>query len=326
MPGPIAATLAAASRRSAMLPLYLPTGDGLLGLLSQTRPATPTVSAQPAAPDADGLAAHRQYRGPLIEGPHQESEDRDADGPLPRRRTDRRGRADRDLEGGRARVVSSRCSQCATTGWHRRVARRDGGRFPDPPEHRLPGCSPPVPPAAGWPVTRPGRCWPRWSDDLRPRPDQPGRVFSGTIRPDATVHVSGPACRPSAGPGSAGAHADHDEDRRIGTLSFPLGRSSGPAVVIAGDIADRPTWPGPAAYPVGQGRAAGAPSRGSCRIRCCPSPLPHAKTDEDKLSGGLTSSWPPRIRRCASGTIPRPTRSCSGAWGKRIPAGVLAPY
>ncbi len=81
------------------------------------------------------------------------------------------------------------------------------------------------------------------------------RVFSGTLRPDAVVHVSGHAAAfagdaaggaagggggdaagGSAG-GQSGAAHEHDEDERIGTLSVPLGkvqRSVGHCV--AGDI------------------------------------------------------------------------------------------
>jgi elongation factor G len=43
------------------------------------------------------------------------------------------------------------------------------------------------------------------------------RVFSGTLRPDATVHVSGHGREKSG-------HADHDEDERIGALTSPLGK------------------------------------------------------------------------------------------------------
>ena len=43
------------------------------------------------------------------------------------------------------------------------------------------------------------------------------RVFSGTLRPDATVHVSGHG-RIERG------HADHDDDERIGALTSPLGK------------------------------------------------------------------------------------------------------
>jgi elongation factor G len=60
------------------------------------------------------------------------------------------------------------------------------------------------------------------------------RVFSGTIRPDATVHVSGHF---SSFFGGESGHADHDEDERIGALSIPLGKNQRPAdSVIAGDI------------------------------------------------------------------------------------------
>jgi elongation factor G len=43
------------------------------------------------------------------------------------------------------------------------------------------------------------------------------RVFSGTLRPDMTVHVSGHG-RAERG------HADHDDDERIGALTSPLGK------------------------------------------------------------------------------------------------------
>jgi elongation factor G len=60
------------------------------------------------------------------------------------------------------------------------------------------------------------------------------RVFSGTIRPDATVHVSGHL---SDFYGPQEGHQDHDEDERIGALSVPLGKAQRPAdLVVAGDI------------------------------------------------------------------------------------------
>lgn len=56
------------------------------------------------------------------------------------------------------------------------------------------------------------------------------RVFSGTIRPDATVHVSGHFN------GNSG-HQDHDLDERVGALSSPLGKTQRPIDAgIAGDI------------------------------------------------------------------------------------------
>jgi elongation factor G len=60
------------------------------------------------------------------------------------------------------------------------------------------------------------------------------RVFSGTVRPDMTVHVSGHF---SSFFGEDSGHPDHDEDERIGALSVPLGKTLRPAdAVIAGDI------------------------------------------------------------------------------------------
>jgi elongation factor G len=56
------------------------------------------------------------------------------------------------------------------------------------------------------------------------------RVFSGTLRPDATVHVSGHGRERSG-------HADHDEDERIGALTSPLGKLQRTVnQCLAGDI------------------------------------------------------------------------------------------
>lgn len=56
------------------------------------------------------------------------------------------------------------------------------------------------------------------------------RVFSGTLRSDATLHVSGHG-RQDHG------HEDHDADERIGSLSVPFGKAvTGVNEVIAGDI------------------------------------------------------------------------------------------
>jgi elongation factor G len=97
--------------------------------------------------------------------------------------------------------------------------------FPAPLEHPLP----PVTTAAGKPV-----------DGLACDPDGPllaevvkttsdpyvgrislVRVFSGTLRPDMSVHVSGHG-RAERG------HPDHDDDERIGALTSPLGKLQRP--------------------------------------------------------------------------------------------------
>jgi elongation factor G len=56
------------------------------------------------------------------------------------------------------------------------------------------------------------------------------RVFSGTLRPDETVHVSGHGLEDRG-------HEDHDVDERIGALSSPFGRTQRPVGrAIAGDL------------------------------------------------------------------------------------------
>ena len=56
------------------------------------------------------------------------------------------------------------------------------------------------------------------------------RVFSGTLRPDTTVHVSGHG-RAERG------HADHDQDERVGALTSPIGKQQRTITqCVAGDI------------------------------------------------------------------------------------------
>ena len=60
------------------------------------------------------------------------------------------------------------------------------------------------------------------------------RVFSGTLRPDDAVHVSGHF---SSFFGEGSGHEDHDEDERVGGLTYPFGKSQVPASqVVAGDL------------------------------------------------------------------------------------------
>jgi elongation factor G len=60
------------------------------------------------------------------------------------------------------------------------------------------------------------------------------RVFSGTVRPDTTVHVSGHLSQFQT---SQRGPADHDADERIGALASPLGATQRPVGhCIAGDI------------------------------------------------------------------------------------------
>jgi elongation factor G len=56
------------------------------------------------------------------------------------------------------------------------------------------------------------------------------RVFSGTLRPDSTVHVSGHGLTDRG-------HEDHDLDERVGALSSPLGKTQRTVpYAVAGDL------------------------------------------------------------------------------------------
>jgi elongation factor G len=62
------------------------------------------------------------------------------------------------------------------------------------------------------------------------------RVFSGTLRPDSVLHVSGHLDRFVGGESLEG-HIGHDDDERVGLLSSPLGDQLRPkAMAIAGDM------------------------------------------------------------------------------------------
>ena len=63
------------------------------------------------------------------------------------------------------------------------------------------------------------------------------RVFSGVLRPDVPVHVSGHFARFSGHPEDEDWHAEHDLDERAGTISRPVGSTlTGLGQAVAGDI------------------------------------------------------------------------------------------
>ena len=222
-------------------PLYLPTppasdGAGLLGLLSQKLYAYSGGTRSEATPSAADLDRIAGPRGELIEGIITESEDETLmDRYLSGEDIDPKVLID-DLEKAVARgsfypVLAASASQ--KTGMLELLEVMTQA-FPSPAEHPLPAVTTPD----GSPVT-----------GLSSDPDGPllaevvktttdsfvgrislVRVFSGTLRPDAAVHVSG------HGRGERG-HADHDDDERIGALTSPLGKQQRPlASCLAGDI------------------------------------------------------------------------------------------
>jgi elongation factor G len=304
-----------------VLPLYLPADSGsiagtaggpctgLIGLLSQTHfeyaNGKRTASHEPD--DASYGEAIELMRGSLIEGIIEESEDETLmERYLGGEEIDQSVLID-DLEQAVARgSFFPVIPVCSTTGVGTiELLEIITAGFPSPPEHQLPEvftqqgksrnslpCDPSGPLLAEVVKTT--------SDPYVGRVSLV-RVFSGTISPDATVHVSGHFSSFFGSPGSSGAtghadagsmagHADHDEDERIGTLSFPLGKQQRPAPsVVAGDIC-------------AIGRLSRAETGDTLSAKSdplvlrpwtMPEPLlpmavqPHAKTDEDKLAVGL---------------------------------------
>lgn len=109
------------------------------------------------------------------------------------------------------------------------------------------------------------------------------RVFSGTLRADRTVHVSGHGLADRG-------HEDHDVDERIGTLSTPFGKQQRPVShVIAGDLA--------CVGKLSRAETGDTLSAQDDPLLMEPWDMPdpllplairaHSKADEDKLSQGL---------------------------------------
>ena len=109
------------------------------------------------------------------------------------------------------------------------------------------------------------------------------RVFSGTLRPDETVHV--------CGHGRDDAEHDHDADERVGAVSAPFGKQQRPlGEAIAGDIA--------CVGKLGHAETGDTLSARECPLLIEPWPMPepllpvavraHSKADEDKLSQSLS--------------------------------------
>jgi len=288
-----------------ILPLYLPAGTGLIGLLSQTHYQYAGGKRTTHPPDASYADQIDEARGTLIEGIIEESEDESLmERYLGGEKIDESALID-DLEKAVARgsffpVVPV----CSSTGVGTlellEIATRG---FPSPREHPLPE----VFTAQGAAFTKVtcGSDSPLLAEVVKTTSDpyvgrlSLVRVFSGTIRPDTTVHVSGhfssffgssDGIHNGADSASLSGHVDHDEDERIGALSFPLGKQQRPAsVVLPGDMC-------------AIGRLSRAETGDTLSDKTQPlvlkpwtmpeSLLPvaiqaHAKTDEDKLSVGL---------------------------------------
>ncbi len=235
------ATLAAcrAAFGDAVAPLYLPAGspaNGLIGLLSEklyTYSDGARAEGTPAAADADRMA---ELRGELIEGIITESEDETLmDRYLSGEDIDPKVLIE-DLEKAVARgsfypvLVTSSPHQIGMLELLEVMTQA----FPSPAEHPMPAVTTPDgKPVSGLSSDPKG---PLLAEIIKTTTDpyvgriSLVRVFSGTLRPDASVHVSGHG-RAERG------HEDHDDDERVGALTSPLGKQQRPVTQCqAGDI------------------------------------------------------------------------------------------
>ena len=204
-----------------VLPVYLREGDELVGLIS-------------------GDHGHEEERGALIEGVIEESEDETL--------------MERYIGGEEvdAKLLVADLERAVARGSFYPVVPVDsssgvGARelldlvvagFPPPAEHPMPDVF--TPDGKKGPELRCDADGPLVAEVVKTMTDpyvgrvSLVRVFSGTVRPDATVHVSGHFTEFY---GAHEGHEDHDEDERIGALSVPIGKTQRPAdLVVAGDI------------------------------------------------------------------------------------------
>ena len=280
-----------------VLPLYLPTGNGLIGLLSAQHFVYSDGKRGTQEPDSSYADQIEDTRGALIEGIIEESEDESLmERYLGGEEIDQAGLIE-DLEKAVARgsffPVIPVCSGTGVGTLELLEVATSG--FPSPLEHPLPEVFTPQGAARNSLSCDPAG--PLLAEVVKTTSDpyvgrvSLVRVFSGTIRPDATVHVSGHFSQFFGEAfGEGHSHADHDEDERIGPLSFPLGKQHRPApTVVAGDVC-------------AIGRLTRAETGDTLSDKgeplvlkpwSMPEPLlpvavqAHAKTDEDKLSVGL---------------------------------------
>jgi elongation factor G len=279
-----------------VMPLYLPLGtNALAGLLSEqiaeyAEDGTRTVRA----PSEDEALEIEAARGSLIEGVIEESEDETLmDRYMSGEEIDLQMLVD-DLETAVARAsFFPVIPVCATTGvGTAELLEIMTSAFPSPYEHTFPA----VFTTAGKSVEGLS-CdtdGPLLAEIVKTTSDPYVgrisliRVFSGTLRPDATVHVSGHS---SEFFGADRGHEDHDEDERIGAISSPLGKTLRIVdVCVAGDIC--------AVAKLSRAETGDTLSDKDNPLLMQPWDMPepllpiaiqaHAKSDEDKLSTGLT--------------------------------------
>jgi elongation factor G len=223
-------------------PLYLPVSDGqggvqgLIGLLSQRFYDYGSGNRADTDIPGDQLERVEEARGSLIEAIIQESEDETLmDSYLAGEEIEVKGLIE-DLEKAVAR--GSFYPVLASSAPHHigleELLEVITQAFPSPAEHPLPAVTTPDGKPVGGLSSDPAG--PLLAEVVKTTSDpyvgrvSLVRVFSGTLRPDAVVHVSGHG-RADRG------HADHDADERVGAITSPLGKQQRPmASCAAGDI------------------------------------------------------------------------------------------
>jgi elongation factor G len=223
----------------AVAPLYQPVGapvTGLIGLLSEKLYSYANgvrTEGAPAASDADRMA---ELRGELIEGIITESEDESLmDRYLSGEDIDPKVLIE-DLEKAVARGSFYPVLAVSST---QRIGMLEllevmTQAFPSPAEHPMPEVTTPDGKAVAGLAGDPKG--PLLAEVVKTTSDpyvgriSLVRVFSGTLRPDTAVHVSGHGR-------AARGHEDHDNDERVGALTSPLGKQQRAVTQCgAGDI------------------------------------------------------------------------------------------
>jgi elongation factor G len=220
-----------------VLPLYLPAGDGLVGLITQRyfdySAGYPPKLGQPDPADLERMA---EARNELIEGIIAESEDES----LMDRYIGGEEIAEEtliaDLETAVARgSFHPVIPVCATSGIGLAEV-LDGivRAFPSPLEHEPPDVT--TPDGAAHAAITADPAGPLAAEVVRTAVDSYVgrvslvRVFSGTLRPERPVHVSGHGL-------AERGHEDHDADERVAHLYSPLGANLREVpYCVAGDL------------------------------------------------------------------------------------------
>ncbi len=210
----------------AVAPLYLPVADpvsGLIGLLSEKQFNYADGERTEGTPSAQDASRMADLRGELIEGIITESEDESLmDRYLSGEDIDPKVLIE-DLE---KAVARGSFYPVLATSAPQRIGMLEllevmTQAFPSPSEHPMPDVTTPD----GKPVTGMSSDpkGPLLAEVIKTTSDpyvgriSLVRVFSGTLRPDASVHVSGHGR-------AARGHQDHDNDERMGALTSPLGK------------------------------------------------------------------------------------------------------